>query len=672
MSKSFPLPAGCTVEDWNRSIDDLLEFLPSLWPGLPTLTPSEYAEKFRIMPKPFAGPWSNERTPYLREIMDDMGPASPIQEEYCLKGHQIGFTAASENILLYWMDYNPTYLLYVSSTDDALKKWMSERLEPAIDSIPGLRNKFIAPMRITKGGSRQTGDTTTSKQYIGGALDTASAQSPASLASQTKQLVIFDEIDRVPELLKTGEGSFLDVGKARTDSFGKRRKILGFSTPTTYEASLIWKKYQAGDQRKYLVPCPHCGRPQELVMMTGGMKHGLTADFKAGEFQHAYYLCEFCYDPIYNYHKARMLEAGHWEPTARSCYPEYRSRHISTLYAPPGMTDWDGLYRKYLAAQETPEGMATFTQIELGLPSKDTAARPSREAVLAHRGAYAAGSIPAGVLYLVASVDVQQGSAKDPANPERLELQVMGTGAGYRTWSIIHKKFIGDTSDAFSGAWEELNQFAEAGGLQFHRPDGRAIGVKLIFIDSGDSAFGRSEPVYRFCQRWKNTFPIKGFSQLVADPKKREKGDIAGASGFKKYRAAAIGMGGETVYEISTHFYKNIITTRLNIPRRAEDPQQPGFMDFPRKCDDYDDEWYEQLNGTEKNALDGSFHDIRKRVEALDLTVYCYCAADVWLDLEVERIRRAYQSQGCTRAQVEAITVKTILDKLALLAVNGK
>ena len=696
---TVPLPPGCTVEDWNRSIDDVLELLPMLWPGLPTLTPSEYAAKYRIMPlsDPFPGPWSNTRTPYALEVMDEMGPQSPIIEDWILKGHQLGLTAAAENILLYWMDYNPANLLYVSATDDLLKVWSTERLEKAIDSIPGLREKMTAPIERT--GARRSGDTARSKQFIGGNLDMASAQSASGLRSQSRRVLILDEMDGAPPQLKTGEGNYANVAMARTDAYGKRRKILGFSTPTTYEDSLIWQKYLAGDQRKYLVPCPHCGhlpervislpgqpattvhpdRGQELVLSTGDMRHGLKGDFKSGEFQKAYYICEFCGEAIFDYHKPRMLEAGHWEPTARASYPEYRSRHISTLYAPPGMCGWDELYRKYIEARASPEGMRSFTNLELGLPFQEAGARPDLKTVISLRGGYHAGTIPPGVLYLTMGVDVQRGRADcQPASladlPEaerkrkalegpRLELEILGHGAGYRSWSIVYEVFPGAIDDPYAGAWEDLQKWALEKGLVYTRADGMAFPVQMVLIDSGDAADGKDEIVARFCQRWGSTYPSKGFNYLKVQA--REKGDIPGRSDFKRFRKAIMGGTGLPLFEISTNYFKDALYNRLEIKRRAGETVQPaGFCDFPTE---YGDEYFAQLTAEEKiiaGESAGAYKKTRARNEALDCRIYAMAAGEAYLDALVEQKKAECRAAGWDKLAIDKVDHRLVLQFL--------
>ena len=138
---------------------------------------SAYVEGHRVLPPntPFPGFWENSRTPYLVEIMDNMSPYSPTIITTVMKGAQLGVTAAAENVMGYWMDANPSEILYVSATDGLLEKWATKRLEPLIDSI-GMRPKISVQVDINA-KSRRTGDKMYSKAYVGGNLDMASAQS---------------------------------------------------------------------------------------------------------------------------------------------------------------------------------------------------------------------------------------------------------------------------------------------------------------------------------------------------------------------------------------------------------------------------------------------------------------------------------------------------------------
>ncbi len=81
---------------------------------------------------------------------------------------QLGFTAAAENVTAYYMHANPAEILFVSATEGLLRKWVTKRLEPTIDSC-GFRD-IIAPQGETK-QKRRTGDLVYSKEYPGGSLD---------------------------------------------------------------------------------------------------------------------------------------------------------------------------------------------------------------------------------------------------------------------------------------------------------------------------------------------------------------------------------------------------------------------------------------------------------------------------------------------------------------------
>jgi phage terminase large subunit GpA-like protein len=612
---------------------------------------SEWVEGHRILPSntPFPGFWENARTPYLIEPMDNMSPFSPVSITSVMKGCQLGMTAAAENVIGYWMQANPSEVLYVSATDGLLEKWASKRLEPLIDSI-GFRDSIF--FQTTNAKSRRTGDKLYSKQYVGGNLDMASAQSASSLRSDSKRILVADEIDGAPELLKTGEGNWLDVAHGRLVAWGHRGKALEFSTPTTFEGSLIRKRYEMGDQRKFKVPCPHCGVMDHLEF--ANLKH----EMKNGQLDIVWYECPHCSERVHNHHKTVMLNAGCWEPTAIASSKGHRSYHISSLYSPVGMLSWFELFQKYLNAKDTPSGLRSFVNLYLGMPFKEEGSRPKLEKVIELRGEYREGEISRGILFLTCGIDVQEGSKNDPANPPRLELEVLGHGAGFRTWSVLYKVIEGDTCrSAFEGAWEALNQWAMDGGLTFKRADGLQMPVSLVFIDSGNGNY--VDIVYNFAGRWGATFPIKGFS--ILQKRKKEEGDTAGPHNFKRYRRVRSERYGDAeFFEISTNHYKTRVYNELKINRRETDPQRPGFCNFPR---DRHEKYFKGLTSEEKRS-DGSFHDGGRRNEPLDIRVYALCAGDVYLDAKVSAYRVAAKQNGANDMDLQKINHAFVLDML--------
>ena len=70
--------------------------------------------------------------------------------------------------------------------------------------------------------------------------------------------VFLDEVDAYPGDVH-GEGDPIALAEARTISFGHRSKLFLASTPTIKGVSRIEREYEASDQQRYHVPCPHCG-----------------------------------------------------------------------------------------------------------------------------------------------------------------------------------------------------------------------------------------------------------------------------------------------------------------------------------------------------------------------------------------------------------------------------
>jgi phage terminase large subunit GpA-like protein len=599
-------------DDVTGSLNSDVDFLLGLNDLLKTEPPPSSIAKWiankRVLPQgtPFPGLWKNERTPFWVELMDDMSPNSPITFTVNMKAAQMGATAVMENIIGFYIGACPASILYVNAIEDLLKKWASKRLEPLIDSCE-LRELMIN--NTGNANSRRTGDKVLSKIFHGGDLDMASANSAPSLRADTKRIGLLDEIDGAREVLSTGEGSWLEVVLARLFAWGDLMKVIANSTPTAAGKSPIENLYLQGDQRKFLVPCPRCGKFQILRWGNENTQYGVKPIKEGGKLKDAYYLCEHCRDAFFNYEKDDFLGLGRWEPTSKSDSESMRSRHISGIYRPVGMRTWKNMYEKYDKVKDEPDKMRGFVNLDLGEPYKEIGGRPPVEHVYELRGGYKSGTIPDGVLFLTAAIDVQRGSLKDPSNPPRLEMEICGHGEGFRTWSILYKRFEGAIRDENEGAWLKLNEFAEEGGMVFERDDGMQFGVKVTFVDSGDGPM--TDIIYRFCDGWSNTFPSKGFNALKA--KKGEASDpMKPNEFFIKYRQSKVGA--TLLFTISTVYYKEQLYKNLRKTRRATGEQLKGFCEFPV---DYPNKYFKMLTAEERLS-DGSYEAYGRRNEALD------------------------------------------------------
>jgi phage terminase large subunit GpA-like protein len=635
--------------------------------SLPTMKIWEHAESVRVMPPgtPKPGPFEIRNfVPYWIEPHENMSPFSPVEHEVILKGAQITFTGGlMEPFLLYYMGYDPSDIIFISGTEELLKRWASRRLEPAINSY-GYRD-IIRPVAETA-NSRRKGDNVLSKEYLGCRMDMTSAQSAPGMRASDKRIMGRDEIDSAPGALTTGEGNWIQVSWVRTNSWEGRRKILDGSTPAgTYEESQIWQLFKQYDQRRYLIPCPHCGKMQTLET------ERLQPVYQDGELIDAVMLCEFCKDPIRNYHKTTFLsqEAGaHWAPYADINNKRGKSRQISSLYSPVGLLSWRGYYAEYIKAQNTPDGMRSFVNLYEGLPFRDAGTRPkmTSETIAELRGTYRQGVVPKRVLFLTMAVDVQRGSANDPQNPPRLEFEVMGTGAGYRTYSIDYGVFVGEVHDAHSGAWKQLRDWAHKTGLIYRDIDGQEFPVYTAFYDSGykpnmDSDPGQINTVYQFTSSFPyGHYPSKGMPKI-----KRKSGEdvdeFSISSGYRRYRVKRLDNG-IMLYEINTNLYKSRVYSSLNIKRRHDtDIQPPGFCEFPI---DYGDKYFHGLTIEEKRS-DGTFYTPKNaRNEPLDCRVMNLCAADMWLDARRLELREQAHRAGASGEEIDKIDIKTVIDIL--------
>ncbi|GHT69295.1 hypothetical protein FACS1894110_18480 [Spirochaetia bacterium] len=634
---------------------------------------SEYVENRRVLPpsSPFPGAWRNQFTPYSVEIMDNCSPFNPCQRQTILKSRKLGLSTAIENCIAYFMGEVPSVQAYSTASGDLAKEMSTSKLGYVLDSM-GLRN-LLAPLENQNAKSRSTGDKLLEKIYPGGKLLILTSASMMARRALDLRCLFVDELDGLDPLTSSDEGEWLKIMMAHTDSYGPRKKITLFGSPGAEERSVIKPYYESGDQRKFLVPCPNCGRHIELK------DEYLKPETKGGELIDAYLECPHCHGEISNNDKLIMyspephcqkypkkkLEPARWEPTKKPD-PIQPSYHINSLYSPKGMFSFKQYYiEKQEAEAGGPDAMRSFVNTRQGLPFKESGEKPKIKDFAVLRGNYREWTVPDDVIYLTMGCDVQRGERKiGTNNPARIEATVMGTGIGGRHWVIGHREFLGETTDAFDGAFENFWQWCEKNQLKFYRSDGTWLQVQVLLMDGGDVVDGRDAEVVKFCARFypMMAFPLKGFGMLRADAKKGEKPDLP--NGMQKFRWRRTGPADENFLQVSTWHYKMQLYNSIKLPRQAAEPQKYGFNDFPMETTD---EYFRQLLSAERLS-DGSFKDAiqgeGRRVEALDCFVYSMAASDVWLDHKLEETIAYYKKAGSSPEQLEVINKTFVLKRL--------
>src|SRR5512134_3716254 len=582
----------------------------------PDLTVSAWADKHRFLSSrgaSEAGPWRTSRTPYLREIMDALSPSHPCQRVTFMKGSQVGATEAGGNWIGYVIHHAPGPMLAVQPSVELAKRFSQQRIDPLIEESPVLREK-VAPAR-----SRDSGNTVLSKEFPGGILVLTGANSAVGLRSMPVRYLFLDEVDAYPPSADD-EGDPVALAEARTRTFSWRRKVFLASTPTIKGLSRIEREFEASDQRRFFVPCPHCGERQYLKFE--------RLRWQKGKAETTAYVCAHCETPIAEHHKTRMLESGEWRPTATPADPLTIGFHLSSLYSPVGWLSWERIAREWEAAQASDEAKRSFINTVLGETWVETGEAPDWQRLYERREDFRRGTVPAGGLFITAGADVQK---------DRIEVSIWAWGRGLESWLVDHVVIEGGPER--SEAWAMLTELL---GETWPHPSGTFLGLAKLAIDTGYE----SPAVYAWARRM-------GAAQVAA---------IKGVDGFNRaapvvgptYVDATEGgrriRRGARLWTVAAATFKGETYRFLRLAAPEDGGAYPaGYVHLPRGVDA---EWVKQLVveqlmtvKTRRGFTRLEWQKLRERNEALDCRVYARAAAwiaglDRWTERKWQELER--------------------------------
>ena len=584
----------------------------------PLLTVSEWSDRHRMLSSKASaepGRWRTSRTPYLKAIMDCLSPTSPVERVVFMKAAQLGATEMGSNWIGYVIHHAPGPMMAVWPTVEMAKRNSKQRIDPLIEESSALAG-LIAPAR-----SRDSGNTILAKEFRGGVLVMTGANSAVGLRSMPVRYLFLDEVDGYP-LDVEGEGNAISLAEARTRTFA-RRKIFIVSTPTISGASAIEREYEASDQRRYFVPCPHCNHRQWLRFEQLRWDKGLPAT--------AAYICEACDTAIAEHHKTWMLEHGEWRAMADGKTAGF---HLSSLYSPVGWRAWREIAAAWEAAVSKESGSAaaikTFKNTELGETWVEEGEAPDWQRLAERREDYSVGTVPLGGLLLVGAADVQK---------DRIEASVWAFGRGKESWLIEHRVLLGDT--ARDNVWKRL---AEMLTESWTHASGAALPLARFALDTGFA----TQEAYTFVRACRDprVMAVKGVARgaaLIGTPTAVDmtQGGKKLRRGIKVFAVA----GGIAKLE----FYNNL--------RKSADVGEDGvttvfpagFVHMPK----IDAEFIQQLCAEQlitRHNRNGfpvrEWQKMRERNEALDCYVYARAAASAaGLDRFEERHWRELERQ---------------------------
>jgi phage terminase large subunit GpA-like protein len=504
----------------------------------------------------------------------------------------------------------PGPMLVVQPTELMAKRNSKQRIGPLIDDSPILRT-LVRPHK-----QRDSGNTILAKEFLGGILVLAGANSAQNLRSMAARYLFLDEVDAYPPNVDR-EGEPCDLAIARTSNF-RQRKILIASTPTIAGRSRIETFFNKSDQNFWFVPCPRCGA--YIVFLPERLNWSET---RRGE---AAYKCQECEREIFDHEKTWMLERGAWRATAQGDGIT-RGYHLSSLYSPVGWLSWTQILRKRESALASPEKLQTYYNTILGIPWADQGEVPDVDRLFERRESYPIGEVPEGGLVLTAGADV---------HPTRIEVEIVAWGRNRHSWSVEYRVFEGNTNQP--QVWQ---RFAALLDEEFPSAYGGALRIKKLAVDTGFNTMRVYEWVRKMGSQ--TVMAVKGentvhISAFVGAPSL-----VDVTPGGKMLRA------GVRLWPVNTSIGKEELyrLLRLRMPDLAAGEEWPaGYCHFP----EYGREYFEMLcaeqliTTTLAGRVSTKWEKRRDRNEALDCRIYARAAAAVlrmetwpesrWKDLE--------------------------------------
>lgn len=563
------------------------------WRPPPRRTVAEWAEASRYLSAEASaepGRWRNSRAPHLVKIMECLSPLDPCEAVVGMLSSQIGKTECVLNFVGYIIDEDPGPILAIQPNVTPMGEAFSkDRIVPMLRDSPSLREKCGDPK------ARDSGQTITHKQFPGGHLTIAGANSPAGLASRPIRYFLGDEIDRWEV---TKEGSALSLARKRLLTYravGRSKELL-VSSPTLAGFGIHAEYAACNEQWELHLRCPDCGATQRPQL-----RHFM---WPSGEPDAVSYICAACGVAHPASQEARIKARAEWV-RVKECAAHDRRRvgFWANQWASP-FASWADTVREFLDAGKDAGKLQAVVNTAFAEPWEDEAEKADGGALLARRESYSASALPDDILLLSAGVDVQD---------DRLECEIVGWRAASadeppESWGVEYHVLPGDPAQP--GVWAELDLLLSE---TWRTESRRELRVQMACVDSGGH---HTQQVYAWCAKrtGRHIYAIKGGAgKRPIWPGAGKKRNLRGVSG--------------TVYTLGVDAAKDAIYSRLKIDRPG-----PGFSHWP-VADCYGPAYFAGLTCEQVRTRKVRGFDVREyfkpsgaRNEPLDCRVYALAA----------------------------------------------
>ncbi|MGM7823337.1 phage terminase large subunit family protein [Yersinia enterocolitica] len=519
------------------------------------LSLSEWANKHAVLSKETSAQTGRFRSFAYQDGMMDAVTDPLVTQVSVMKSARVGYTKILDHVIGYYLVHDPSPILVVQPRVEDAEDYSKTEISPMLRDTPVLAEISGDPK------AKSSNQTILKKQFLNGAnLTLVGANSPGGFRRITCRIIAFDEVDGYPIAGAGVDGDQIALGTKRSETFWNRKIILG-STPTVKGISRIEKAYAESDQRKYYVPCPHCGEFQTLEWGGPETPYGIKWDKDAdgnGLPETAYYVCRHNGCVIHHNDKAGMVKSGRWQATMP--FKGHAGFHIWAGYSLFPNAAWKYLVAEWLRVKDDPLMRQTFINLVLGEPYEDRGEKALSEKKLAERCEVYSAEVPDGVAVLTAGIDTQDG---------RLEIEVVGWGRNEESWSIAYDVIEGDLET--DEPWRRLDAYLKQ---TWRRADGRGFTIMAACHDSGGH---HTQKVYEFSKEriGRRIWAIKGESARGGKrspiwPTKRPS-----SRSKSQFKPIILGVNAA----------KDAIRSRLHMEQPAAGIPSAGYMHYPVERD---------------------------------------------------------------------------------------
>ena len=303
------------------------------------VTPSKWAETYRVMGSPYPGPWTFKRHPWLRGMHDSEADYNVGQ-----KAAQMGFTETVLNVCFYYIDIYSIDCLYIlpAKTPDA-SDFSAARFDPAIEASPHLKQLFSDVKNV---GHKRAG---TTNLYLRG------SKSRAGLKSIPVGILIMDEKDEMNQVN-------IPLAEERQSGYSMA-KTWEISTPTI-DGFGINITFINSSQNAFFFKCPGCGKFINLEFPRNMEICGESQlDLR---INNSYIKCHLCSKKLDHEQKPCWLSAGCW--VEQYSDRETKGWGINQLYSASPKVSPANFVKAYFKARTNPADEQEFYNSKLGIP----------------------------------------------------------------------------------------------------------------------------------------------------------------------------------------------------------------------------------------------------------------------------------------------------------------